>query len=245
MAASLVPPGWDLPASLRRRMGAGPGRQRAMQADGHLLLILHKPPSVELNTREGRLFWRKPDGSWDSSDLGGGVAAIGKHLTQYAQAVEVCDEQEHKATNADEYFQVLETLSPLHRAARNLHKVLQDAREMVRDDLNLIEQRDRAYDIERTAELLFGATKNSLELIVARRAEEQAKSAHQMATAAHKLNLLVAFFFPLATLMAIISTNFTPNINSSAGLLGLIGVVVLGLIFGVILLGFIGKAPKK
>jgi hypothetical protein len=245
MVASLIPPGWELPNSLRYRLGVGPGRQRAMLADGHLLLVLHKPPKDDQANREGRLFWRKPDGDWDSSDLGGGPGAIGKHMSEYAAAIEKCDEMEHKATTAAEYFKALECMEPLQRATRNLHKVLQDAREKVKEDRGLIEQRDRAYDLERTAELLYNGAKNSLELVVARRAEDQAKSAHQMAVAAHKLNLLVAFFFPLATLMAIFSTNFHTKFAETAGVAGLMGMVVLGLIAGVILLVIIGKPPRS
>ena len=44
-----------------------------------------------------------------------------------------------------------------------------------RDIRELIEVRDYAYDVSRTAELLYQDAKNSMEIAVVRRAEEQAR----------------------------------------------------------------------
>ena len=77
---SILPPTWDVPAEFRERLGEKVGRQRAMLADGHLLLVLHRPPKGNDPERTGRVFWRKPDGAWQSSDLGNGVAALSRHL---------------------------------------------------------------------------------------------------------------------------------------------------------------------
>jgi len=46
-----VPTNWGLPEEIKRRFGLkGAGHQRAMIAEGHLLLILHELP---LEKREG------------------------------------------------------------------------------------------------------------------------------------------------------------------------------------------------
>ena len=62
-------PFWQhLPAEIKERFGQKrSGRQRAMVAEDHLLLVLHKVPQPGKREREGIFFWRKPDGSWDSS----------------------------------------------------------------------------------------------------------------------------------------------------------------------------------
>jgi len=53
-----------VPDVFRRRLGEQSGRQRAMQHDGHLLLVLHAPPSPDSAERHGHVFWRDADGKW-------------------------------------------------------------------------------------------------------------------------------------------------------------------------------------
>jgi len=206
---SILPPTWDVPAEFRERLGEKVGRQRTMLADGHLLLVLHRPPKKNDPERIGRAFWRKPDGAWQSNDLGNGAAALGRHLAEYADLIERFDRQEDDAVSVSEYFAVLEGMSPLSRTVRNLHLALQDARDKMPDDRDLINARDRAYELERTADLLLADVRNALEFAVAKKAEEQTAASHQMAAASHRLNMLVAFFFPIATLTAVFGANLS------------------------------------
>ena len=81
LAKNILPPTWVVPPAIRERLGDKVGRQRAMTADGHLLLVLHKPPKAGDNERQGRFFWRSPEGNWLSSDLGPGPAGLAQHLT--------------------------------------------------------------------------------------------------------------------------------------------------------------------
>ncbi|HEX5106275.1 MAG TPA: hypothetical protein VFV87_20790 [Pirellulaceae bacterium] len=206
---SILPPTWDVPREFRERLGEKVGRQRTMLADGHLLLVLHRPPKANDPERTGRLFWRKADGSWQSNDVGGGPAALSRHLHEFADLIDRYDRIEDEAVSVADYFAVLEALSPLHRTIRNLHAALQDAREKLPDDRDLINARDRAYELERAAELLLADVRNSLEFAVAKKSEEQAAASHQMAAASHRLNMLVALFFPIATLSALFGANLT------------------------------------
>lgn len=238
-AKSILPAVWDVPDQFRKRLGEKAGRQRTMFADGHLLLVLHQPPRPDETERVGRYFWRKGDGTWSSSDLGGGPGALKKHLTEYAELVERYDRDEEAAVSAEEYFAILNNLAPLHRAARNLHSVLQEARKLCPDDRDIINLRDQAYEIERTAELLYNDAKNALDYAVAKRAEEQAHASHQMAISAHRLNLLVAFFFPLATLSAVFGMNLLHGLETLRAPIPLITIVALGLMFGAILAAFV------
>jgi hypothetical protein len=204
---SIVPANWEIPAELRQRLGDKAGRQRALVTDGHLLLVLHRPPKKDETERVGRYFWRKPDGTWLSNELGGGSAAVTRHLTEFSDAIDRFDRLEEAAQNVTDYFHVLESVTPLHRSARNQHAALQQAREQLPDDRDLINFRDRAYEIERNAELLLADTRHGVEFAVAKKSEEQADAAHQMAVSSHRLNLLVAFFFPIATLATIFGSN--------------------------------------
>ena len=247
-----LPEVWQVPQAFRDRLGEQVGRQRAMFADDHLLIILHEPPTPDDDERRGRFFWRQPDGTWSADGKGIGSTALQKFLDEFHELLEKLEEQDEASSNAKEYFAVLYALAPLHRAARNMHQALQEAREMVPDAKELINLRDRAYQIERMAELLYADAKNSLDFIIAQRTEEQAESSYQMAVASHRLNVLAAFFFPLATLSAIFGVNMIhgweavePKVSFLPGMpfLMMLGV---GLIIGFVLKSFITReAPTK
>jgi hypothetical protein len=245
MAAELIPPLWKVPQVFRDRMGEQVGRQRSMVADGHLLLVLHAPPKPNENQRHGRFFWRDADGQWTSKDRGTGLNALSKHLEDYEELIAALDRLEEKATTSGEYFAILEQLAPVQRAATNLHHVLQEAREQCPDIRELINLRDRAYGIERTAELLLAEVKNALDVAVAKRAEEQAASSHHMSVSAHRLNLLAAFFFPIATLMAIFGANLRHGWEDTWPPIPMLIVIGLGLTFGGILTAFVTRKPSR
>ena len=40
-----IPHSWQVPASISARIAEVPGTQRCLEADGHLVLILHKLPT--------------------------------------------------------------------------------------------------------------------------------------------------------------------------------------------------------
>lgn len=245
MATDLIPPLWKVPQIFRDRMGEQVGRQRPMAADGHLLLVLHAPPRPSENQRHGRFFWRDPAGQWTSKDRGTGINALNKHLEEYEEVINKLDRLEEQATTSHEYFAILEQLSPVHRAATNLHNVLQAARKECPDFRELINLRDRAYEIERTAELLLAEVKNALDVAVAKRAEEQSASSHQMSIASHRLNILAAFFFPLATLMAIFGANLRHGWEDVWPPIPMLVVLGLGLALGGILAVFVTRRARS
>lgn len=236
LAKNILPPTWVIPPAIRERLGDKVGRQRAMTADGHLLLVLHKPPKAGDNERQGRFFWRSPEGNWLSSDLGPGPAAIAKHLAEFNDLVERFDRQEESAQTVDEMFRIIEAMSPIHRSTRNLHTALQEARTLVSADRDLINFRDRAYEIERAAELLLAEVQTALEFALAKKTEEQTAASHQMALASHRLNLLAAFFFPIVTLCSIFGVSLSHGIESIIPPpFAFLSVIGLGLILGFVL----------
>lgn len=243
---SPLPEAWIVPPVFRHRVRESVGRQRAMFADGHLLLVLHEPPKADETHRRARFFWRSPDGTWQSSNLGSGIAALQKHLGEYAAALERLDEAEERAEAADAYFRLLREIAPLRRAARNLHDTLQEARQAVREDRDLIVCRDQAYHVQRSAELLQGDAKSGLDCAVARRAEEQAKSSFQMALAAYRLNVLAAVFFPIVTISSVLGMNLSRGLGEemlSQWFFWL--VLVAGVGFGLVLKAAIMDKPAR
>jgi len=255
---AMLPSTWEVPGIFRERLGEQVGRQRVMMADGHLLLILHEPPKPEDIGRKGRFFWRQPDGTWSSDSLGAGPQSLKKHMDEYYDIVTRFEEKDEQATSAAEYFAVANAIAPMARSARNMHQALQQAREMSPDDRNILNHRDRAYRIERTADLLYSDAKTSLEFLIAKRTEEQAESSFQMAQSSHRLNVLAAFFFPLATLSAIFGVNLQhgwENIQTATEVTSaplpsfpFLMVLAAGLVFGFALKSFVtrnGSEEKK
>jgi Mg2+ and Co2+ transporter CorA len=215
-----------------------------MFADGELLLVLHAPPSPDQDDRQGRFFWRKSDGTWFSDQLGSGPGAVNRHLEEYDQLIDRLEIQEQHAKYARDYFEVMEALAPLHRAAGNLYLTLQEARKQCPEARELIDMRDRAYEIQRSAELLSSGCKNSLDYRMAKQAEEQARASQHMAVAAHRLNLLAAFFFPLATIAGMFGMEIRSGIERLPEPQTFIAVVAIGLLCGAILTGLLIRGAK-
>ena len=244
--SALVPASWQLPPDIQQRLGDRPSRQRAMVAGGHLLLILHAPPKAEERERAGRLFWRNATGEWQSTHHGAGPEALNKHLDEYDKILIHYDHAEDNFKDVETLRQVLDGLVPLQRSTRNQHQALQDARKWVGDDRHLINVRDRAYELERSAEIIYQDVKNNLEFVTARQGEEQANSAHEMSVAAHRLNLLVAFFFPLATLCTLFGMELKNGLEEALPPpRAFFTIVGLGLLLGFILATVLFRKSRR
>lgn len=245
MPTSLLPASWEVPEVFRERLGDDVGRQRAMAAEGHLLLVMHAPPQPDQDERVGRFFWRKPDGTWMPKGLTHGKLAVGELLDEYEKEIDQIDQAEDIAQTATHHFTLLSALNPLVRATRHVHEVLQEARKAVPKDRQLILLRDRAYELERRAELLYSDSKNALDFAIAKRGEEQAAASERMSVASHRLNLLVAFFFPLATLCAIFGMEIRHGLDQVEPPGALIGIVGVGLMLGLLLMMFVTRPTKR
>jgi hypothetical protein len=241
---SLIPGDWKLPDEFRRRLGTTAGRQRLMQSEGHLLLVLHEVPQADEVAGRGARFLRDTAGQWHGSNGAGGNVTLAEHLQRYAQRLEEFDQLEQSAGQADQYSQLLEGLAPIARAVRNMLDVLEEARKAQPEDRALIDHRDRGYELARWAELLYDDAKNSMDVAVVRRAEEQATASHRMLVSAHRLNVLAAMFFPFATLGAIFGTTLTDNWHWSHSWRAFAAFLIVGLISGPMLAAFISREPK-
>lgn len=212
-----LPPSWKLPEAIHNRFGQrSVGKQRAMIADDHLLLILHKVPQPHDRTRQGVLFWRKPDGSWLHSGGGVGLQPLVKHLEDYNQVEEQFRQQYDTAQKAEDYFALLEAIAPLRLAAKNAHAALQTAREGIPHDRDLIDLRDWAYEIDRSLDLVYENTKNALDYSMAQRAEEQTRLSLEAVHSGHRLNILVAVFLPLTAISSIFGMNLNNGLQGSS-----------------------------
>ena len=240
-----LPAAWAVPEEFRNRLGTHVGRQRMMCEGDQVLLVLHAPPKADEDERYGRFFWRKADGTWISDQFGQGPSSIMKHIDQYDQLLGELKKMEDEAKSAEDQFLILESLSPLHRSIRNMHSVLQELRKKYPDALEVINMRDQAYDLERMAELLATGTKNSLDYKIARSAEEQAIASDRMAVSSHRLNMLVAFFFPLATITTVFGMEIRSGLEKMPQPATFLAVIGIGLLMGVFLMVFVRFRNEK
>lgn len=210
-----IPAEWPLPQAIRLRLGTrSAGRQRAVAEDGHLLLVLHLPPGPDDAGRIGVLFWRDRAGRWWSSEGGDGREALHRHLHAWADLELQLTRRYEAAVRIDVLFDLVEALTPLARAARNMHDALQQARRAVGHDGLLLDLRDEAYAIDRNFDLLLADVRNAIAYRAARDAEEQARLGREALRASHRLNVLAALFFPLTAVTSVFGMNFERGIDA-------------------------------
>lgn len=241
----ILPPTWNLPDALRARLGHSTfGRQRALFEDGHLLLVLHRPPSADSSKREGVLFWRSPAGDWQFSRGGPGPGGLKRHLQDYAELEAKLTAQYDLADNSTALFSLIEALTPLVRSARNQHAALQSARESLKGDPFLIEMRDRAYELERNFDLLHEDARNALSYRTARDGEDQARLSRETLRASHRLNVVAALFLPLTAIASVFGMNLPHGIEAKSSLLFWL-VFIGGLALGFLIRAWVVARPTS
>jgi hypothetical protein len=230
-----LPEAWQLPEDIKNRFGRkSAGKQRAMLAENHLLLVLHDAPQPGQTQRQSRFFWRNPQGEWQASNRSSGFSALKKHIQDYEIAAEQLYKRYEAAQIAEDYFQLLEDLAPLYRAAKNLHVALQQAREGIPRDRDIIDLRDWTEEIERSVELLQTDAKHALDYKIAKQAEAQSQLSLQSLKTAHRLNILAAIFFPLTAISCVFGMNLPNGLEfSSVWLFWLVFLVGIALGFWV------------
>lgn len=236
---SILPKLWAIPDSIRNRLGRESGPQRAMFEEGHLLIILHQLPLPDEHQRKAALFWRSPEGEWKTNLQGNGLAGLADHMRSFDNKLVELEQAENLAQTATEYHTVLEKLAPVLRTSRGLHRAMQQAREMLKGERELINLRDQAAGIERNAELLLQDAQFGLNFTVARQAESQAATARQMASTAHRLNLLAALFLPLTALASIFGMEIHSKLADTPANFWI--VCIAGLMMGFVVMSILGK----
>ena len=241
--ATYIPSSWKLPDAIRARLGERVGKQRLIREDGHLLLLLHQAPRAEDDEiRSAVVVWRSPAGEWRSFPVEGGLGGLEAHLTSYRTAIHRLDDEVETAKSARQYFEVMRHMHPLQRATRSMLEVLQDTRQALPGDTRIITLRDLASDLERAIELVAADAKAGMDFTLAESATQQAISAAAANHEARRLNRLAAFFFPLATLVAVFGMNPPEQIYQNPGFWI---VLAAGVVLGFIVHSVVALASRK
>ena len=240
----VLPSTWKVPELFHSRLGEQAGRQRMMNADGHLLLILHKVPESGSFDRIPIIFWRDAVGAWKSTGGGAGIADLKEQLDQFNKVVDKLEHQIQQPPSSANYFDILQDTGPLLRLVRNMHGTLQQAREAFPNDRHILNARDQAGELERELELLHADAKNGLEFIFARQAEVEAKNTKQLVSAQHRLNMLVALFLPLTALGSAFGMNFRHGFESITTPILFWSVLIVGVLLGVIVKAGVAKEER-
>lgn len=243
--SAVLPKTWKVPEAFAARFGEHAGHQRIMTADGHLLVILHKAPKPGAAERDAVVYWRDAAGAWKTTGGGSGVAELRAHLEEFITIVDKLEDRMQRSPAAETYFEILQNTGPLLRTVRNMHTTLQQAREAVAGDRNIIVARDKAAELERAVELLHADAKNGLEYMVARQAEEQAKNSEQLLLAGHRLNMLIAIFLPLTALGSAFGMNFRHGLESITSPLLFWGTLAGGIMLGFAVKGLLTLQPVR
>jgi Mg2+ and Co2+ transporter CorA len=228
-----IPADWQLPPQLSQRLGDRPGRQRHMFHDGHLLLIIHKVPLGRTPERSAVYFYKNPEGNWQSTSRGSGIAAMNQLQEAYEKAIDNLEAKMENADDATAYFSILQDVQPIHRASSNMLAALQCARDEAGPDKSLIIMRDRAAEIDRAAALLHEEARNAMDFYLAMQAEIQAKNTQKLNVAAHRLNVMAALFLPLMALASLFGMNLPSGIEHAHP------IIFWGILFASLFIGLI------
>lgn len=236
---------WQLPASIEARLGdSSYGRQRTIFEEGHLLVILHDLPKPDDITRTAKVFWRKPSGEMQCNGQDNGDRQLKALIESYEVKLKELEIRFDVAKNADDYFNLVEEVMPIQRAASNMANTLQTAREQVKADRFILEMRDRTSDLARNYDLLLGDSKMAMEYRIARNAEEQVAQAHAAVEAQHRLNILAAIFFPLMTVATIFGMNLHSGMEDTSPVVFWV-VFVIGIFVGLGFKAWVVSGGKK
>lgn len=237
---------WDLPFDIRRKLSGRGGRQRAIVADNHLMIVLHAVPEPKSNRGETVYFWRNRDHEWNFSERGGGFPALENVVQKYEDRVAELEESLSAAEDSRARFQVLDEITPVLRSARNLSDALHKAWELseqqaVENVINKAKHKDdepqpsqlqnvcdHASEITRAAEILKSDAESAIQFAHARQQELQSHYVRQQSQAAHRLNVLAATFLPVATISSVFGMNLASGLESTT------------LLFWIVLLASIG-----
>ena len=237
-----IPEKWEIPTSLRIRIGNNIGRQRTIQEEGHTIILLHQAPHANEKKRRGACCWINPDGilhfSPDTHDFEALFAGYRNRLLHL-------ESQYQKANSAIEYFTILEEIIPLHFAAIRMASALQSARDVTPTNRQVLLWRDETFEIGRESELLQINAKNALDYYQAKSVEDLSKVTYDLSKTSHHLNMMATFFVPMMAVAGLFGMNLHNGFENKDGVFMFLTISVSSIFLGLIVNYFFRLGGKK
>lgn len=236
-----LPAHFELEPELRELLSSRPGHQRCIEGRDEILLVVHEVPKAGVPERDALFFWRRHDGRWVQPG-GPGLNEMSDLLARYERVIDDHEEVINSTNTASQIYGTLRHAGPIVRAIRNLVSALERAMVAEPEDRDLRTLRDRAKEVERAAELLENDARVTLEFWSAKQSEEQAVASQHLWHIAYRINLLAAFFLPLAAVGALLDM----NIELPAFVRPLFWIIfTIGIVLGGLLLWWLGRRAER
>jgi hypothetical protein len=236
-----IPDKWELPVSLRERIGKTIGRQRAIQEEDHTLIMVHQAPSAKEKGRKGACCWINPKGEFRFSPEG----ETFEHLfAGYRKKLTHLEHEYEHADSALKYFTVLEAIIPLHFAAVRMASALQMARDQIPTNRQVLLWRDESFEIQRESEILQVCTKNALDYYQAKSVEDLSEITYKLSKTSHKLNMMATLFVPMMAICGLFGMNVYSGLDSEKYFPLFWIIAIVSVILG-LALNFFFRVPKK
>lgn len=182
-----------------------PGNQRCVVGRDELLLITHDVPRAGTPSRDALVFWRRQDEVWVDFSGTKGFRKLGDLLDRYTRVITEQQTLLDQAGSASEVFKLARAAGPLARGAKNLATAIDQTLSNDEDNRELRSYRDRAREIERTAEQASQDARLALEFWQVERVEKQQQAVEKLTRTATWLIFLIVATFPIFLLGALAS----------------------------------------
>lgn len=236
----VIPEKWDIPATLRSRVGKTIGRQRTIQEDGHTLILLHQAPIANEKTRKGACCWITPD---EKILFHSDTENFDFIFNNYRKKINHLENAYKTADSAILHFKVLEEIVPIYFATIRLANALQMARDLLPKDRQVLLWRDETYELQRETEILQTCAKNALDYHQAKSVEDLSQITYELTKTSHRLNMLATFFIPMMAISALFGMNVPNGFEKSESNLMFWGITLGSVVIGLVLGAFF-KPPK-
>lgn len=184
-----------------------PGNQRCVVGRDELLLITHDVPKAGIPSRDALVFWRRQDEVWVDFSGTKGFRRLGDLLDRYTRAITEQQTLLDQVDSASAVFKLARAAGPLARAARNLATAIDQTLSNDEDNRELRSFRDRAREIERSADQANLDARLALEFWQVEGVEKQQLAIEKLTRVATLLVFLIVAALPILLLGAIFGMN--------------------------------------
>ncbi len=226
----------SLPEHWRWRVGSPVGRQRMIEDEERLLIILHGVPG---DAEQDWFFWRDEEKQWFSAPEAGGLKHLRALLDRYEEVVDELEARVKVARTVEDYYSILREEAPVDRALKQLRVIASKARKLCKKNRPLLQIRSVAEELDMDLTLVQDEARLGMEAVAAESAEKQRLMGEQQVRYGLRLNALAAFFLPLMALASLMGMNVNNGFENTHWMFYVVFAIGLGA--GAVLMKVVGR----